>query len=30
MRILTTITIMRITEVNPEAVDPIEAKISMA
>ena len=27
MRILTTITIMRITEVNPEAVDPIEAKI---
>ena len=27
MRILTTITIMRIIEVNPEAVDPIEAKI---
>ena len=27
MRMLTTITIMRITEVNPEAVDPIEAKI---
>ena len=27
MRILTTITIMRILEVNPEAVDPIEAKI---
>ena len=27
MRILTTITIMRITEVNPEAIDPIEAKI---
>ena len=27
MRILTTITIMRIIEVNPEAIDPIEAKI---
>ena len=27
MRILTTITIMRIIEVNPEVVDPIEAKI---
>ena len=27
MRILTTITIMRIIEVNQEAVDPIEAKI---
>ena len=27
MRMLTTITIMRITEVNPGAVDPIEAKI---
>ena len=27
MRILTTITIMRIIKVNPEAVDPIEAKI---
>ena len=27
MRILTTITTMRIIEVNPEAVDPIEAKI---
>ena len=27
MRILTTITIMRIIEVTPEAVDPIEAKI---
>ena len=27
MRILTTITIMRIIEVNPEAADPIEAKI---
>ena len=27
MRILTTITIMRIIEVNPEAVDPIEAKM---
>ena len=27
MRILATITIMRIIEVNPEAVDPIEAKI---
>ena len=27
MRILTTITIMRIIEVNPEAIDPMEAKI---
>ena len=27
MRILTTITIMRIIEVNPEVIDPIEAKI---
>ena len=27
MRILTTITIMRIIEVNPEAIDPIKAKI---
>ena len=27
MKILTTTTIIRITEVNPEAVDPIEAKI---
>ena len=27
MRILTTITIIRIIEVNPEAIDPIEAKI---
>ena len=29
MRVLTTITIMRIIEVNPEAVDPIEAKIQV-
>ena len=29
MRILTIITIMRIIEVNPESIDPIEAKIQV-